>query len=182
MNRALINKNGCIEVQNLDKNLISTLTKKMKSNNCGQCVCRQFVRDKEYIMLITNVLSKPLETNRIELTVAIWTDEKNASYYVTRTIPFYNTDTTVHTWEPFCEKVSGGNAVWERDLLGIFFVGHITYSKVKTDNGMFSYENLVVDKFLDRLDPEKVICNRAETVVKIPKALTVDDINLMDED
>lgn len=182
MNKGLIDRNGCIVINNINEQLIDGIVRKIKSSNHGQCVCRQFDIGKKYTMLITDILSKPLETNKIELTFALWVDESDASHYITRTIPFYITDTTRHIWETFCEKVSGGKARWEQDLLGNFFIGHISYSKVKTQDGVFSYENIVVDEFLDRLDPDKVLCRKNEPVKTNPKGLSMHEIELLDAD
>ena len=54
-------------------------------------------------------------------------------------------------WESFCEAVSGKKAIWENDLIGNVFVGRIVKNKATYDGKITYFENLVVDKFIDKL-------------------------------
>ena len=156
MNKVLKEKNGTIRIDNIHPGLLTRIIEKMKQKDSGHCVCRQFVYGKSYTMLLTNVLSQ-IDSVKVIVTVALWPDEEDAAYYVTRDIPFYVKTENVHVWEDFCEAVSGRKAIWENDLIGNFFVGHIVKNKTYFDGKAVYFENLVVDKFIGRLDLRKTI-------------------------
>ena len=154
MKKILKDKDGTIRIDNIQKGLLSVLVQNMHKKDSGYAVCRQFVYGKPYIMLLTEVESEMTST-KVIVTVALWPDENDATYYVTRKIPFYNKPENIHNWEDFCEAVSGGKAVFENELLGNFFIGHIVKNKVFFDKNPTYFENLVVDKFIGKLDLDK---------------------------
>lgn len=163
MEKILKELDGTIRVDNLHQGLLTKLIEKMQQKDSGHCVCRQFVYGKTYTMLLTDVRSE-MDSAKVVVTVALWPDEKDADYYVTREIPFYVKTENVHVWEDFCEAVSGSKAIWENDLLGNFFAGHIVKNKSYYDGKAVYFENLVVDKFIGRLD-----LGKASEIVKSKK-------------
>lgn len=171
MGKVLKERDGTIRIDNLQQGLLTRLIEKMQQMDTGHCVCREFVYGKLYTMLLIDVLSEMAST-RVVVTVALWPDEKDATYYVTRQIPFYVRTENVHVWEDFCEAVSGSKAVFEPDLLGNFFVGHIVRNKVYFDGKPTYFENLVVDKFIGRIDLEKateIVKNKKEKQKPVAK-------------
>lgn len=154
MSKVLKEKDGTIRIDNMQQGLLTKLIEKMKQTDSGHCVCREFVYGKVYTMLLTDVHSE-MDSTKVVVTIALWPDEKDATYYVTRQIPFYVRTENVHVWEDFCEAVSGSKAVFEPDLIGNFFVGHIVKNKVYFDGRPTYFENLVVDKFIGRIDLAK---------------------------
>lgn len=156
MNKILKEIDGTIHVENIHQGLLTKVLERMQQKDSGHCVCRQFIYGKSYTMLLTNVLSK-MDSAKVMVTVALWPDEEDATYYVTRDIPFYVKTENVHVWEDFCEAVSGSKAIWENDLLGNFFAGHIVKKQTYYDGKAVYFENLVVDKFIGRLDLSKAI-------------------------
>jgi len=154
MSKCLKDEKGDILIGNIKDDLISRMISKMQERNSGSCVCRQFVYNKAYTMMLYDVRSE-LEASKIIITVVIWPDESDAGYYVMRQITFYNMPENIRIWEEFCEKVSGGAAIWENELLGNFFIGHIVKNKVLSADRPIWFENLVVDRFIGRLDETK---------------------------
>ena len=154
MDKKLIDEKGVMHIENIQRALLEPLVKKMEKNDSGYTVCRQFAYDRQYMMLVIDVFSQMAST-KVIVTVALWTNENDASSYVTRKIPYYIKEENLHVWEDFCEEVSGGKAIFENHLLGNFFIGHIEKNKVYFDKKPTFFENLVVDKFVGRLDVDK---------------------------
>lgn len=154
MSKILKSKDGTIHIDNINRALLTTLVNKMQKRDSGFSVCRQFVYGKPYTMLLLDVKSE-IDTTKVIITVALWPDESDATYYITRQIPFYTKPENIHVWEDFCEAISGGKAVFENELLGNFFIGHIVKNKVYFDKSPTYFENVVVDKFIGRLDLDK---------------------------
>lgn len=150
MSKCLKDKNGVVHVDNIQENLLTKLITRMQQSNSGHCVCRQFVYDKSYTMILIDVCSQ-MDTAKVIVTVALWPDEADAGYHITRQIPFYVKTENIHVWESFCEAVSGKKAIWENDLIGNVFVGRIVKNKATYDGKITYFENLVVDKFIDKL-------------------------------
>lgn len=181
MKKSLFNSKGQIQIDNIDTNLLSNVVTRMKSAAAGSVVARQFVLDKQYPMLITNVNEEKLESSKITVTVVIWTDDTDASYKVKRDITFFTNGGAVRVWEQFCYDVSAGKAIFTRDLLGNFFIGRMIQTKKNTEDGLKIYEKIEVDKFLGRIEPDKV-----SVVPKVARTSTtqrtVNIANLLDED
>lgn len=151
MSKSLKDKDGTILIDNIQEKLLSQLITRMQQTDSGHCVCRTFVYDKSYTMILLDVCSH-MDSSKIIVTVALWPDEAYAEYYITRSIPFYVKTENIHVWEAFCEAVSGEKAIWENDLIGCVFVGRIVKNKAIYDGKITYFENLIVDKFIDRLD------------------------------
>ena len=184
MQKILKDKNGTIRIDNIQKGLLDVLVRNMQKKDSGYAVCRQFVYGKPYIMLVTEVESEMTST-KVIVTVALWPDENDATYYVTRKIPFYNKPENIHNWEDFCEAVSGGKAVFENDLLGNFFIGHIVKNKVYFDKSPTYFENLAVDKFIGRLDLEQakdIVGRQKAAQSNVTKKSTSKVANLLEDD
>lgn len=184
MSKVLKEKDGTIRIDNMQQGLLTKLVEKMQQKDTGHCVCREFVYGKIYTMLLTDVHSE-MDSAKVVVTVALWPDEKDASYYVTRQIPFYVRTDNVHVWEDFCEAVSGSKAIWEPDLIGNFFAGHIIKNKVYFDGKPTYFENLVVDKFIGRIDLIKateIVKGKGEKQRPVMKKHTPVVANLLEDD
>lgn len=153
--KPVYDNNGNIAVNNLNTKLMEQVLNKMKKTDAGICVGRQFGYGTEYPMLLINAYSET-EGPESHVEVALWTNKDDADFYVTRSFMFKRTVTGIRKWEDFCEAVSDGSAIFEKDLIGNFFIGHITKTKTHYDNQVYYFENLVVDKFLGRIDPLQV--------------------------
>lgn len=105
-------------------------------------------------MLLINV-SFDIGKGTEKVTVALWPDEDDAGYYVTKEVTF-NITSNINIWYEFCESVSNKAAIFEKDLIGNFFVGHFTQKKVRYEDRTLTFENIVVDRYIGRIDPEKV--------------------------
>lgn len=153
--KKIFDEKGNVAVNNLNAKLMEQVINQMKRTNGGICVARQFVYGTEYPMIIVNVRS---ETQGPEsyIDVALWPDMDDADYYITRNFVFKRTERGIKKWEDFCEKVSNSSAIFEKDLIGNIFIGHIDSSKARYDNQVFYFENLVVDRFIGRIDPRQV--------------------------
>jgi len=184
MSKVLKEIDGTIRIDNMQQALLTKLINKMQQTDSGHCVCRQFVYGKPYTMLLTDV-SSAIDSAKVIVTVALWPDEKDATYYINRQIPFYVRTENVHVWEDFCEAVSGSRAIWENDLIGNFFVGHIVKNKSYYDGKAVYFENLVVDKFIGRLDLAKateIVKNKREKQKPVMKKPNPDLVKLLDDE
>ena len=88
----------------------------------------------------------------------------------------------IKKWEDFCENVSGRSAIWERDLIGNFFIGHIISTKTYYDNQVYLFENLVVDRFLGRIEPMQIQLKGENSKNKVSKKPTQKIANLLDDE
>lgn len=178
--KKVFDNKGNVAVRNLNANLLEQVVKKMKRTDVGICVARQFVYGTQYPMLIINACSET-EGPESHVDVAIWTNSNDADFYVVRSFIFKRTENGIKKWEDFCEQVSGSSAIWERDLIGNFFIGHITKTKTIYDKQVFFFENLAVDRFLGRIDPKQVhILPKNNTPA--PKVQTSRMAMLLDDD
>lgn len=190
MGNVLKGKDGSIHIDNINIGLLTKVVDRMKQKESGFSVCRQFVYDTPYTMLLTDVKSE-LGSDKVMVTVVLWTDENDSNNYVTREIPFYLKPGNLHVWEDFCEAVSDGKAIFENDLLGNFFVGRIVQNKAYYDKKLTCFEKILVDKFIGRLDLNKakdIVDSKKEkksTVMKKTKSkisiLLADDDNADDD-
>lgn len=154
MGTSLYDNNGSVAVANMDPKLLKSVIDNMKSTKVGNCVSRQFVYGKEYLFLILNVRSD-IDSPKTHIEVALWPDSDFAQHSITRDICFTRTEGGIRTFESFCERASGGKAIWERDLIGNFFMGHISEGKSRYNNQNYYFENLIVDKYVGRIDPTR---------------------------
>ena len=70
MSKCLKDKNGVVHVDNIQENLLTKLITRMQQSNSGHCVCRQFVYDKSYTMILIDVCSQ-MDTAKVIVTVAL---------------------------------------------------------------------------------------------------------------
>lgn len=179
--KKVFDNNGNVAVNNLNNDLLTKVVTKMKRTNGGVCVARGFVYGTSYPMMIVDAHSD-LESPDSHIEVALWPDKDDANFYLTRSFIFKRTEMGIKKWEDFCESVSGRSAVWERDLIGNFFIGHITQSKSVYDKQVFLFENIVVDRFLGRIDPlqvQAILPRETKKAVKKPVSKVA---NLLEDD
>lgn len=179
--KKIFDNNGNVAVSNIDANLLEQVVNKMKRTNGGVCVARGFVYGTSYPMLLINAKSN-VEGPDSYVEVALWTDKDDADFYITRSFVFKRTEMGIRKWEDFCESVSGSSAIWERDLIGNFFIGHITKTKSFYDNQVFYFENLEVDRFLGRIDPIQVQTILPKNKIKSVKKHTSKVANLLEDE
>lgn len=179
--KKVFDNNGNVAVSNLNNNLLAKVVERMKRRDSGACVARNFVYGTSYPMMVIDAHSDK-EGPDTHIEVALWTDKNNADFYTIRSFIFKRTETGILKLEDFCESVSGSSAIWDRDLIGNFFIGHITQSKSVYDKQVFLFENLVVDRFLGRIDPLQVQAILPRETKKVSKKPTQKIANLLDDE
>lgn len=147
--------NNNIAVDNIRAEVLGAVVKKMKSNQPGTLVARQFEYDQDYTMLITNVRENT-SNDKMDVDFEVFLNDKNANHSINKTIAFSTGGNALTVWEDFCDAASGGQAIYSRDLIGNFIIGHFHQAKCKYNDGVRKFDNVVVEKWIDRIDTSKV--------------------------